>query len=54
VDIRQKRELHLDHEALLSLVERNLQKKDTGSLMAAAVYLFEARKVRKKLAGGLV
>ena len=44
-----KRELELDHDAYLRLVDRNLKDNSAGSLMAATVYLLEARKVRKKL-----
>ena len=45
----QRRELELDHDAYLRLVDRKLKDNSTGSLMAATVYLLEARKVRKKL-----
>jgi hypothetical protein len=44
-----KRELELDHDAYLRLVDRKLKDNSPGSLMAATVYLLEARKVRKKL-----
>lgn len=44
-----KRELELDHDAYLRLVDRRLKDPSPGSLMAATVYLLEARKVRKQL-----
>jgi hypothetical protein len=44
-----KRELELDHAAYLSLCDRKLKDNSTGGLMAATVYLLEARKVRKQL-----
>lgn len=47
---KQRRELELDHRAYLSLVDRRLKDPpSTASLMAATLYLLEARKVRKKL-----
>lgn len=46
---REKRELELDHDVCLQLVDRHLKDGSIGALMAATVYLLEARKVRKKL-----
>jgi len=40
-----KTELEKDHEACLSLCERQLAKGTFGGLMAATVYLVEAQKI---------
>lgn len=49
---RERRDLELDHDAYLRLVDRQLKDGSTGALMAATVYLLEAQKVRKKLENG--